>query len=55
VTHQKLSISELLVECDKGSYCLRANERDADFELRQKDRVTYTNLPMLKTAVEYRV
>jgi zinc finger SWIM domain-containing protein 3 len=50
---RKLGISELLVECEKVSASLRANERDADLQSRQKDQVIYTiNLPMLKTAAE---
>jgi zinc finger SWIM domain-containing protein 3 len=51
--HRKLGISELLVECDKVTASLRANELDADFGSCQKDRVPYIpNLPMLKTAAE---
>jgi hypothetical protein len=50
---RKLGISELLVECHNVSASLCANERDADFESRQKDQVTYTtNSPMLKIAAK---
>jgi hypothetical protein len=49
---RKLSISELLVECDNVFASLHANKIDADFQSRQKNWVTYTNLPMLKTAGE---
>jgi hypothetical protein len=50
---RKLGIFELLVECDKVTASLHANELDEDFRSRHKDRVPYIpNLPMLKTAAE---
>ena len=49
---RKLGLSELLVECDKVSASLRENELDEDFSSRRKNPVTYSNLPLLKTAAE---
>jgi zinc finger SWIM domain-containing protein 3 len=50
---RKLRISELLVEFDKVTASLHANELDEDFRSRHNDQVTYIpNLPMLKTATE---
>ena len=50
---RKLGLSELLVECEKVTVSLRANELDADFKSRRKNLVTYIpNLPMLNTAAE---
>jgi zinc finger SWIM domain-containing protein 3 len=50
---RKLGIYELLVECDKVTASLRANELDGAFRSRHKDRVPYMpNLPILKTAAE---
>jgi zinc finger SWIM domain-containing protein 3 len=49
--HKKLSLSELLVECDKVSASLRENELDADFKSRRKNPMLFDpNFPMLKTA-----
>lgn len=50
---RKLGLSELLVECENVIVTLRSNEKDADFQSRQKIPVCYIpNLPMLKTAAE---
>jgi zinc finger SWIM domain-containing protein 3 len=50
---RKLSLSELLVECENVIVDQRSNEKDADFESRRKIPVCYIqNLPMLKTAAE---
>ena len=49
---RKLGLSELLVECEKVSASLRENELDEDFSSRRKNPVTYSNLPLLKTAAE---
>ena len=51
--HRKLGLSELLVECEKVSDSLHANELDADFKSRRKNLVVFIpNLPMLNTAAE---
>jgi hypothetical protein len=50
---RKLGLSELIVECEKVSASLRANELDEDFWSRKKNPVNYTpDLPLLKTAAE---
>jgi hypothetical protein len=48
---RKLSLSELLTECDKVASSLRENELDLDFKSHIKNLVNYVqNLPMLKSA-----
>jgi hypothetical protein len=50
---RRLGLSKLLVECEKVTVSLRANELDADFKSRRKNPVAYIpNLPMLNTAAE---
>jgi hypothetical protein len=50
---RRLGLSELLVECEKVTVSLRANELDADFKSRRKNLVAYIpNLPMSNTAAE---
>jgi zinc finger SWIM domain-containing protein 3 len=50
---RKLSLSELLAECDKVASSLRENELDLDFKSHIKNPVNYVqNLPMLKSASE---
>ena len=50
---RKLGLSELLVECEKVTVSLRANELDADFKSRRKNLVTYIPiLPMLNIVAE---
>jgi hypothetical protein len=51
--HQKLGLSELIVECEKVSASLRANELDEDFWSRKKNPVNYIqDFPLMNTAAE---
>jgi zinc finger SWIM domain-containing protein 3 len=51
--HRKLGLSELIIECEKVSSSLRANELDEDFWSRKKNPVNYIqDFSLLKTAAE---
>jgi zinc finger SWIM domain-containing protein 3 len=51
--HRKLGLSELIVECEKLSASLRANELDKDFWSHKKNPVNYIqDFPLLKTAAK---
>jgi hypothetical protein len=50
---RNLSLSKLVVECEKVSASLRENELDEDFRLSLKNLVNYIlDFPLLKTAAK---
>jgi zinc finger SWIM domain-containing protein 3 len=53
IFHRKLGPFELIIECEKVSSSLHANELDEDFWSRKKNPVNYIqDFPLLKTATE---